>query len=414
MEIITFKKIINDYLWRVSQFAFKSIIPLFITFYGAKVLSPNEFGEVVYLLTVITIINLFTNFGISISALKSAAEFNNNNEINNLNNLLPSASRISLIVIVPISVIAFILLGDTSKYLLYTIPYLIFNPITSIIDGIYVGTKNFKRLAINTSFASLISFFCSIFLITKFQKQGILLSYSVYYILLFIFNYLKYPFKKGRFSLELSKEVLKYSVIIGLGSISFFLYSRFDILVLKYFGYTNEIGHYELIMKFFEVTFIPIVLVGQVLSPYFIKLKQEYKFNHIFNYFSISSSFMFILGVVASVILYLIIPYIIKEFYSNYFSEEFLLIMSILLFSVPFKFVGIYLTHGLINPLGYAKIITYTTLIFGIINIIMDIVCIKLFGFIGIFWVTLFVHNVNISLQFILFFRIVKKSIHAY
>lgn len=413
MLLKRYKKIVDNYIWRVVQFFFKSFVPLFINFYGAKILMPNDFGKIVYLLTIISIINLFSNFGISTSALKTAAENNNKGDIQGIKNIFPSTYIISLIIILPVSIIVFSILKEDFKFLLFCLPYLVFNPIASILDGIYVGVKKIKSLAISTSIVSVISVLASYFLIKNLQKEGILLSYSLYYFLLFVFIYSKFPFKKGHFSKTMAINIMKYAFVIGLGSISFFLYSKFDIIILKSFNYIKEIGHYELIMRVFQIVTIPVVLIGQVLSPYFIKLNQNNEIKRIQNYSLISAFSLFLFGTIVAIVLYFIIPPLIKSFYPAYYSPEFISIMSIMISTFPLKFVGLFMTNGIITPLGYAKIITYTTLIFGFINIILDIIFIKLFGFIGIFWVTFIVHNINILVQYLLFWNKLKIKLRT-
>jgi O-antigen/teichoic acid export membrane protein len=408
MKVTPKNEIYLNYLWRVIHFFIKSVVPLAINFYGAKVLVPEKFGEVVYFLTLISIITLLSNFGISSSTLKLAAESNLTKD-GKLVDIFPSATRISLIAVFPITVIFCLFYPDHLQHVLYSLPFIVLSPIISILDGIYVGTTHFRKLAIGTLIPSVIALVSNVLVINYFSEQGILLSYSLFYSLLFIFYYINFPYKGGSFSMPLAKKIFSYALTVGIGSIAFFLYSKVDILILKEFNYLREIAFYEIIMRIFELLIIPIVLAAQVASPYFIKLNSGGNFSQVSKYILLSSGGIFLLGAIVGLSGYFIFPFVIETYYPLYFSDEFLNILKILLSTIPLKFLGVFMTTAIATPLGYARIISSTTLIFGAINVALDIILINQMGFIGIFWATFIVHNSNIFLQYFLFWRAFNK-----
>jgi Na+-driven multidrug efflux pump len=102
------------------------------------------------------------------------------------------------------------------------------------------------------------------------------------------------------------------------------------------------------------------------------------------------------IGVTLSILLYFGLPNILKIVLPDYHTTGFLLIMNILLVLLPFKVWGAVISQGFIVPAGFAKITTITTLIGGVLNVILDYVFISILGFIGVFWVTLVIHSLNI------------------
>ena len=119
---------------------------------------------------------------------------------------------------------------------------------------------------------------------------------------------------------------------------------------------------------------------------------------------------MFLLGGTAiSCLLYLLFPMIIKLLFSKYYTESFLTIMLVLLVLLPIKLWGVFLTNGLIIPSGFAKIITVTTLIGGALNIILDFIFINWLGYIGVFWVTLIIHSLNIIIVTLIYWSKINK-----
>lgn len=405
------KDIIENYFWRMIQFFFKSIIPMFINFYGAKILLPIEFGSIVYGLTFLSVMNLLSNFGISTSVMKEAAELESYDKLSLLNKIFPSTAVISLSVTMLIILIAIVVLDNIPSYYYWSILYLLFNPLTAILDGLFVGTKEFKKISKSTIVASLVFLPISFFLIKFLREEGVIASYALFYTMLFIFYFASFPFKNGRFDKRLSKKIMKYAVIIGFGSVSFFLYSRIDIFILKEFGYVVAIGNYELVMRVFEIINIPVLLLAQVLAPNFVTLFTNEKYFKIKNKSLMISFSVFVLGVFVSLIMYFLIPFLIKSYYPLYNTKEFIHIVNVLLLTIPLKFVGLFMTVAVLTPIGYAKLVSYSTFIFGIINVALDFIFIDYFGFIGVFYATFLVHSSNIALQSLIFYFNFKRKL---
>lgn len=403
------KKIFVAYCWRLLQFFCKSSIPLFISFYSARILFPEQYGDIVYFLTIFSLINIFSNFGFSTAVLKEVAELDALGRKEKIKDVFPSISVISLLITFVV-VVALFLYKGVFNYLLLGIPYLLFCPLTGILDGIYVGSKKFKKLAFGTIIVTLISLPVIYYIIPIYKELGVIISYSIFYTLLLVSYYIFLPFKFGKRDKQLAIKILKYSFYVGFGSISFFLYTRVDILILGEFKFTSEIGIYELIMRLFEVLNIPILLLGQILAPYFISFKVKKNFIKIFNLSHYLSLIIFLGGLLLSVLLYNVIPIVIEHYYPLYNTSSFNIIMIILLSTIPLKFVGVFMTNAILTPLGFVKIVTYSTVVFGLINVILDIILINYMGFVGVFYSTLFVHNLNIIIQYLIFNRKFRKN----
>jgi O-antigen/teichoic acid export membrane protein len=77
---------------------------------------------------------------------------------------------------------------------------------------------------------------------------------------------------------------------------------------------------------------------------------------------------------------------------------------------LPFRFFSNYLTGSYIVAGGFAKLSTVTLLIFGILNLVLDIILIKSFGLIGIIYSTLIVQiSFALSKDLYFYFKIIKK-----
>ncbi|MBN2396204.1 MAG: oligosaccharide flippase family protein [Candidatus Atribacteria bacterium] len=397
------REFLFNYFWRIVQFVCKSIVPLFINFYSAKVLLPQAYSEIVVYLTYLSIVNLFSNFGLSSSALRYTAEDSVNGNAN-VGHIFSSVSLFALFVSIVGTFLFYGLTNYSIEIIVISFVYVLLNPLVSILDGIFLGLKRIKVVGVISLVVSIFSILIFYYLIKEFKVIGVLISYSVYYTFIFVFYLYFRPFKFKGFSIAIAKNVIGYALVVGVGSIAFFLYTRVDILFLDFFGYDVEISQYELITRIFEVCIMPIVLVAQVASVYFIKLKQNRGLEYVYFLYRRLLVGLLLVGILFSFLLYYGATFFITYFYPEYSTQQFDLILLILSLIIPLKLVGVFMTTAIITPLGFAKIISLTTLFFGILNVVLDYLGIQVFGFIAVFWVTLLVHSLNIVLQQVLFF----------
>ena len=393
------RETVHNFVWRSLQVFSKSGVTFFIFFISAKFLKPVELGLLSYLMAVVGLLTIFCDFGLSIAVSKFVAEYKAK-QSEKLNRILFSVSTIAITASALITVIVILcgnrIFKDNYRYILYFLPYLFFMPLTSVVDGVYRGLKQFRKLALVSSVIGTFSLVISFILIQKFLLVGAIFSQNILYLLLTICLYTFQRKLNFLFDKNLLVEVMKYALILGISSIAYFFYSRVDILILKQFGFVVEIGYYEIINRIFQLLLIPFVILGQVIAPNiteYMTVGNIAKIKRILRKYAVSSVFA---GLALSILLYLGIPVVLKKLLPEYYTAGFLLIVNILLVLLPFKVWGVLLTHAFVTPCGFAKIIATTTLIGGILNVIFDYVFIGIFGFVGVFWVTLVIHSMSI------------------
>jgi O-antigen/teichoic acid export membrane protein len=355
---------------------------------------------------------IFGDFGISTATSKYVAEFNATDK-----SKLKLVLFNSLVIILALGSIVTILtlvfgerfLGDKFYYIVYTLPLLFLAPITSLYDGIFRGLKRFKELAVISLSVGGFSLVFVYLLITNYGLIGALIAQVLFYLLLTFALSLRYGNLYFKIDKDLIKKVFNYSLIIGVSSIAYFLYSRVDILVLEHFGYIKEIGYYELINQGFGLMFLPFALLAQVIAP---NITRHFSRK---NYSTVKTKLLFYMkliipiAVLISILFYFIFPEIIRLFLPEYYLKEMIISISILSFLIPAKIWGVFQTQSFVVATGFAKIIAISTLIGGVLNVIFDIIFINWLGFVGVFFVTLFIHFLNISFQTLYYFNKIKR-----
>ncbi|WP_440956347.1 oligosaccharide flippase family protein [Methanosarcina sp. Mfa9] len=396
------KETIHNFTWRFLQILGKQGITFFIFILCAKLLTPYDFGIYNYTLAIIYFLIIFGDFGISTATSKYVAEYNatdkNKLKLVLFNSLILTISLGAVVTLLTLLFGSYIL-DDKYIYIIYVLPMLFLAPISSLYDGIFRGLKRFKELAIISLSIGLLSIIFVYLLVENYGLIGALISQSLFYLFLVLSLFFVYGNLCFQIDRQLMRTVFNYSLIIGISSIAYYLYSRVDIIVLGHYGYVKEIGYYELINKGFELMFLPFALLAQVLAPnittYFSK-KEYSKVRTKFNFFT---KLIIPLAILMAILFYFTFPQIIKLFFAEYYVEEMLIAIFILSFLIPTKIWGVFQTQSFIVATGFAKIITVTTLLGGILNVILDVTSIHLIGFTGVFWVTLMIHSFNIIFQ---------------
>jgi len=96
---------------------------------------------------------------------------------------------------------------------------------------------------------------------------------------------------------------------------------------------------------------------------------------------------------------------------SKYYVEEVFVAISIMTFLIPAKVWGVFQNQAFIVSTGKAKIVLYTTIVGGILNVVLDYIFIKKYGFVGVYYVTLFVHTLNIVIQTLYFNNYLRNHV---
>jgi len=403
------KETINNFFWRALQLAGKEGAGFLMFFIAASFLSYEDFGLLNYLIAIMGIFIIFCDFGISSAITKYTAEYNISDKKKSSKILYTSLTVSFLFSLLVSFFIIFFGRGIFENYnlILLFIPFLFFAPLSSVVDGVYRGNKDFKRLSIITLVVGILSLILSYFLIEKYSMIGFIISQDVLYFLLTFFLLLFRKESKLSFNRKIVKEIFSYSLVIGFTSIVYYMYNKADILILKHFDYTVEIGYYEVVNKIFKIMFIPFIIIGQVIAPNITKYYVKGDYRIIKRKLSRHIIFSILSGLFLAIILYFSFPFLIKIFFNKYFIPETILIFNILLLLLPLRILASVISQGHTLPTGNAKYSLWTMIPAGILNVILDFIFIMKYGFIGVVYSTAICYSfATISFVVLYYFKL--------
>ncbi len=388
------KNVIENFLWRVLQICGKQIVVFLVFTVCSRLLTPLEFGKYNYILAGIFFLMIFCDFGISTATGKYVAEWKaidpDRFKIFIFNGVILVLLLSTIVLIVTIAVFR-VWFPENSKYLLFAIPLVIFYPLTALYDGIYRGMQRFKELSIITIVVGTVSAVLMVFFVKIWGVNGALFSQGFFYFILFAVLFIKHKEFLAIFDIGVIKEISKYSFVLGVSNVAYYLYTRMDVIILGQFGFVKEVSYYEIVNQIFLLTLLPFRILAQVMAPVVTGLMAQRKIDVIVAKHK-KSRMMIPFAVVFTLAIYLILPCILDVVYKKYSTPEMLQAFSILIFVLPIKIWGVYQTQAFIVATGEARLIARATVIGGILNVIMDCVCIYLMGYIGVFVSTVIVH----------------------
>jgi O-antigen/teichoic acid export membrane protein len=146
-------------------------------------------------------------------------------------------------------------------------------------------------------------------------------------------------------------------------------------------------------------------IFGNIIAPVISKLSYNKNNLLVSGLFRKTLKISLIISFSLSFFLYILFPFFFKIFLPNLFNQDFLNIFYILIFLIPFNIVSELIDNGFIVPAGMAKI-NLLTLVFGVLNVLLSLLLIVKFGFIGVAYSNLLI---GISSKFVIWWLFDQK-----
>jgi O-antigen/teichoic acid export membrane protein len=399
--------------WRGLQLTVKDGVSFVIFLLAAKLLNPYDFGVYNYVLAVIFFLILFGDFGISVAASKYVAEYQATDP-EKLRYVLYNAGLVILALTALVTAVTLLLgphfLQDKTLYVLYILPVVFLAPMTSLYDGIYRGLKKFRQLALLSTAVSAISLGFIFYLIRNYGLTGALLSQNLFYLLLCLTLALGYRDFLFRLKREILQSIGFYALIIGIIHVSAFLYTRVDLLVLGAFDLMVEIGYYEIVNKVLMLMQLPFLVFAQVRAPDMVETYcregSPVILRKLTSYLKVAT----LLSLLPAVLLGLAVPWVLRHFFPEYDQPGVIRILYIFLFLFIFQNVSNLVGNTFVISTGHARINMINIIIFGILNLLLDILLVRRYGYMGIAYAKFFVVILGSLSLIILYRRALKKK----
>ena len=411
-KYFSLRKNLTPFLWRLTQVLFKQGTTAIMFFIATYFLTKEDMGVYAYVSSMLLLLALFTDFGISTSTSRYVALYNSEDK-EKVKRIFFNVSLVILVATVVVLVI-FILLKDILSvqypdYLLLTLPMIFIYPMTSLMDGIYRGLKEFKKLALFTILNSVVGIGGAYLLVTNFGLNGTVVAPLLYfssYLIILLIAYRGYQFVLDR---KIVKDVTTYAMYFGIAALGHYLFSKMNVLILGSQNLLEEVAVYELLNKINTELLLPFIVLGQILAPNIVEDFSKKRFENIQKQFRKNLVLTLLAAIIFLPLSILITSVAVNLFFPIYSGEilQSLLLPVALTFSTTVPVVVI--NTGMITSTGHGKLMAIQNIITGIVNVLLNLFIIKSHGYIAVVWVTFAVQLISNTILYLIYSSKLKK-----
>jgi len=411
-KYFSLRKNLTPFLWRLTQVLFKQGTTAIMFFIATYFLTKEDMGVYAYVSSMLLLLALFTDFGISTSTSRYVALYNSEDK-EKVKRIFFNVSLVILVATVVVLVI-FIFLKDILSvqypdYLLLTLPMIFIYPMTSLMDGIYRGLKEFKKLALFTILNSVVGIGGAYLLVTNFGLNGTVVAPLLYfssYLIILLIAYRGYQFVLDR---KIVKDVTTYAMYFGIAALGHYLFSKMNVLILGSQNLLEEVAVYELLNKINTELLLPFIVLGQILAPNVVEDFSKKRFENIQKQFR-KNLVLTLLAAIIFLPLSILITFVAVNLFFPIYSGDILqslLLPVALTFSTAVPVVVI--NTGMITSTGHGKLMAIQNIITGIVNVLLNLFIIKSHGYIAVVWVTFAVQLISNTILYLIYSSKLKK-----
>jgi stage V sporulation protein B len=402
------KEILKNTFWVYFLTFIGAPFGYFIKILYSNNLSPFEFGLIYSVIGFYSLISIFNDLGFSETLNYYGVKFYEEKKFKELKLSFYYAIFMQTFTAIILSIIIYFssnflienYFNIGTKYLNFLTFFLLFFIFTNLSKPLTIIFNAKQKYFYSQLFGTLQSFLIFIFSIIfifyelDFIYFGLMWGIPIGILCLIYLFLIRKHFKefkniKLEFDLKLYKKLFKYAFQIFLGSGATLLLSRIDVLFITLYVGVIEVGFYEIAFSLATIVALFLSPLNSLVFSYTTKLIEE-KENEKMNIFLTQIYRIYLIIGIPIMILFTQFPTEIITFLFgvNYIeSSNLLIILSIALFFTLFQGCNYQVLAGL----SKIKQRNYLLYIGGILNIILNIILIKLYGVIGAAYSTLFV-----------------------
>ncbi len=405
------KKIFKGSSYLIFFQAGAKIIIFFYTVFLASNLGVDNFGVYVTALAYYSLFSSFTDFGFNRFLIREGAK-----------NPLGITSFISHIIFLRIFITILLFLGFSlwifnfdpnhlrSTLSILAVFALIPHSISLTFDSVLIAKQRLLFSGIGWFILSLANALTGIFLIEK--GYGIFgpiialtVSQVIYLFVLAFFSRVKVFILST--SVNKIREIIRGSLPYGILGVLGLIYFRIDILLLSYLKGVEETGLYGAAYRFLEaIIFVPNA-VSAALFPIMARL-HEGEQTDLKKIYSQTTKIMLLAAIPIMGGFFFILPIFIKYFLPQYSLS--ISAIQILTLAIPFMFIQVPAINVLFSSEKYLKAVIFISFFAILFNVVLNLVFIPRYGFIGASWVTVASEILSFVVFFIFLRLVIFKS----
>jgi len=415
----SFKKYLANTSWLFFERIIRILISFVVTIFVVRYLGPKEFGLYSYVLSFFALFASFSSLGLEAITTRETIKYPDQiDEINGTVFFLRLAGGIVAIIMIGITLLltgeetntAILILILSGSFL-----FLSFTPIEYYFRGIVKGKYNVYALSVSVIISSGLKI---IFILQKAPLVYFVVAVLIEYValavgLIVVYQYNKLSILKWKYSKKFASSLLKDSWPLALSGIVVMVYMRIDQIMIKNMMSEEAVGYYSAAVRICEAWyFIPVTLCNAI-YPAIVNAKNvstEFYYNRMQKLYDLLT--WLAIGIAVPVSIFS--AQIIQLLFGSEFSSA-APVLTIYIWAGVAVFLSVASSQYLINE-NLTKLSFYRTLIGMILNVILNLALIPIYGIAGsaiatLISYTLVIFALSFHNQFFLQFKMMMKSI---
>ncbi|MBR2743819.1 MAG: oligosaccharide flippase family protein [Clostridia bacterium] len=369
----------NTFIIALGKFSTQIVSFLLVSLYTAK-LTTEEFGSYDLIITIITFITPFITLTLEESMFRFLIDAKSKREEKSIitQTIVTIMTTLCVACVIIFLVIKLFAINTTKLF----IPYVIAVVLMALMNALVRGLGKIKLYSLSNFILSVITIVLNVVLIlgTSLKVDGLLLSVIIANLIMVVFLavnlHLKDFFDIRLVKKGLMKEMLQYSIPLIPHSLSWTIINLSDRLIITSFMGTSSNGIYAVSNKFPTI-------INTVYNYFAIAWKESAaKALHEDNsekYYNRIYGSLRNLVYSATVCVIAVVPFIFGFLVKGNGYQTAFLYIPILVFSVYFSNMASFY-GGIFSAYKQTKIIGSTTVVAAIINVVINLIFIKVFG----------------------------------
>jgi O-antigen/teichoic acid export membrane protein len=382
----TFKKYFANTGWMFAEKIFRTLIAFFVGIYVARYLGPAQFGLLNYAISFAGLFTSFANLGMDSIVVRELVKSPERKD-----EILGTVFRLRLVgAFVTISLVtltAFLTNEPSFNLLLIVIisSATVFQSIT-IVEQFFQSKVQAKYNVIAQSSSFIIASIIKVMLVffnqpliyfAIVQTLEILFLAIGYY---FVYTSNGYTFSQWKFVKETAKNLFRDSWPLVLSGVVIAIYMKIDQVMIKYFMSVKDVGYYAVAVKLCEAWYFVPMAISTSIFPAIVNAKQVNEKLYLSRLQKLYD-FLAAIAIAIAIPVTFLSDFIINLLYGQAYQPA-ASVLTIYIWAGVATFLGVASSQYLISE-NLTKLAFYRTLIGMIVNVIMNLYLIPIYGING-------------------------------
>lgn len=395
------KSVAKNYIFNLLYQLLTIVTPLITTPYVARVLGVENNGIYGYTISIVTYFVLFGSLGTALYGQREIAYIQNDRKKQtNVFMEILSIKTIAYLIVIIAFYLMFCLNGDYSLFYKILIIELVANLID--ISWFFQGNEEFDKTVIRNMIVKITGLVC-VFLFVKSEND--LWKYFLIYVLsdllgnLSLWMYVpRYLEKNNKKKLHLKKHV-KPIILLFLPQISVQIYAVLDKTMLGQLTKSmSEVAYYDQAQKIIKALLLVVSAMSTVMCSRVANSYAKNKINDVKKYLKQSVSMVWLIATPLVFGVFAVASEIVPIYFGNGYDAVIPLMCATSLILIGIGLNNVTGVQYLIQA-GKQNIFTLSVTVGAVINVILNLVLIKLFGTIGAVYSSIISEFVILAIQ---------------